>query len=97
MSSNFLFKPYVILTVAVAVQSFHILEHMVQVIQKFVLQFPVAHGILGASLDFERGFGRLYKDTNQKDAAYLWTGYFRSSISIMALHRTCSKVRSTLN
>lgn len=53
MSSDFLFKPYVILTVAVAVQSFHILEHIVQVIQKFVLQLPVAHGILGASLDFE--------------------------------------------
>ncbi len=53
MSSDFLFKPYVILTVAVAVQSFHILEHIVQVIQKFVLQFPVAHGIPGASLDFE--------------------------------------------
>jgi hypothetical protein len=29
------------------------LEHIVQVIQKFVLQFPVAHGILDASLDFE--------------------------------------------
>jgi hypothetical protein len=53
MSSDFLFKPYVILTVSVAVQSFHILEHIVQVIQKFVLLLPVAHGILGASLDFE--------------------------------------------
>ena len=57
MSSDFLFKPYMILTVDVAVQSFHMLEHMIQVIQKFVLQFPIAHGILGASLDFERGFG----------------------------------------
>jgi hypothetical protein len=53
MSSDFLFKPYVILVLAVAVQSFHMLEHIVQVIQKFVLQYPVAHGVLGASLDFE--------------------------------------------
>jgi hypothetical protein len=53
MNKDPLFKPYVILTVAVTVQSFHMLEHIVQVIQKFVLQFPVAHGILGASLDFE--------------------------------------------
>ena len=45
--------PFVILTVAVAVQSFHMLEHIAQLIQKFVLHFPVAHGILGASLDFE--------------------------------------------
>lgn len=42
-----------ILALAAAVQSFHMLEHIVQVIQKFVLQLPVAHGILGASLDFE--------------------------------------------
>jgi hypothetical protein len=53
MSSDFIFRSYVILTVTVAVQSFHMLEHIVQVIQKFVLQFPVAHGIIGASLDFE--------------------------------------------
>ena len=52
MSSDFLFKPYVILTVDVAIQSFHMLQHMVQVIQKFVLQFPIAHGILGASNGF---------------------------------------------
>jgi hypothetical protein len=53
MSNDPLFKPFVILTLAVAVQSFHMLEHIVQVLQKFVLQLPVAHGILGASLDFE--------------------------------------------
>lgn len=53
MSNDFLFKPYVILTVAIAVQSFHMLEHIAQLVQKFVLQLPVAHGILGASLDFE--------------------------------------------
>jgi hypothetical protein len=53
MSSDFIFRCYVILTVTVAVQSFHMLEHIVQVIQKFVLEFPVAHGIIGASLDFE--------------------------------------------
>ena len=53
MSSDFIFRSYVILTVTVAVQSFHMLEHIVQVIQKFVLEFPVAHGIIGASLDFE--------------------------------------------
>ena len=53
MNNDPLFKPFVILTLAVAVQSFHMLEHIVQVLQKFVLQLPVAHGILGASLDFE--------------------------------------------
>jgi hypothetical protein len=53
MSNDLLFKPYVILTVAIAVQSFHMLEHIAQVVQKFVLQLPVAHGLLGASLDFE--------------------------------------------
>jgi len=47
------FRPYLILTLAVAVQSFHMLEHIAQLIQKFVLHLPVAHGILGASLDFE--------------------------------------------
>lgn len=52
VSNDLLFKPYVILTIAVAVQSFHMLEHIAQVVQKFVLQVP-AHGILGASLDFE--------------------------------------------
>ena len=52
-SNDVLFKPYVILTVAIAVQSFHMLEHIAQLVQKFVLQLPVAHGILGASLDFE--------------------------------------------
>lgn len=53
MSQDPLFKPYVILAVAVAVQSFHMLEHIAQLVQKFVLQLPTAHGILGASLDFE--------------------------------------------
>jgi len=53
MNNDPLLKPFVILTLAVAVQSFHMLEHIVQVIQKFILQLPVAHGILGASLDFE--------------------------------------------
>jgi hypothetical protein len=53
MSNDPLFKPFLILTLAVAVQSFHMLEHIVQVIQKFILLLPVAHGILGASLDFE--------------------------------------------
>ena len=53
MNNDPLFKPFVILTLAVAVQSFHMLKHIVQVVEKFILQLPVAHGILGASLDFE--------------------------------------------
>jgi hypothetical protein len=47
------FIPYVILTIALAVQSFHMLEHIAQLVQKFVLNSPTAHGLLGASLDFE--------------------------------------------
>lgn len=47
------FRTYVILTLALAVQSFHMLEHIVQLIQKFVLNISAAHGLLGASLDFE--------------------------------------------
>ena len=41
MTGDFLFKPYVILAVAVAVQSFHMLEHIVQVIQKFALSISL--------------------------------------------------------
>jgi hypothetical protein len=47
------FMPYVILTIALAVQSFHMLEHIAQLVQKFVLNIHAAHGLLGASLDFE--------------------------------------------
>ena len=53
MNNDPFFRPYAILAIAVAVQSFHMLEHIAQVVQKFVLQLPVAYGILGASLDFE--------------------------------------------
>ena len=35
------------------VQAAHMTEHVAQVIQKFVLLMPVAHGFLGAWFDFE--------------------------------------------
>jgi hypothetical protein len=60
MSSDFIFRSYVILTVTVAVQSFHMLQHIVQVIQKFVLEFPVAlHLRLYGSLSVRLSNGRM--------------------------------------
>lgn len=41
-----------VFTAAVVIQSPHMIEHIAQVIQKFWLKLPVAHGILGM-LDFE--------------------------------------------
>lgn len=35
------------------VQSFHMIEHVAQVLQKFVLGQPEAHGLLGTIFDFE--------------------------------------------
>jgi hypothetical protein len=37
------------------VQSVHMLEHVAQVIQKFALGQPEAHGLFGAIFDFESG------------------------------------------
>ncbi len=37
----------------VIVQGAHIVEHVAQVIQKFLLGFSQAHGLLGAAFDFE--------------------------------------------
>lgn len=41
------------LTAILTVQSLHMLEHVAQVLQKFVLGQPEAHGLLGAIFDFE--------------------------------------------
>jgi hypothetical protein len=41
------------LLVLLIVQSAHMVEHIAQVIQKFVLLMPTAHGLLGAIFDFE--------------------------------------------
>lgn len=41
------------MVIAVVVQSFHMVEHVSQIIQKFVLKLPVAHGVLGEFLDLE--------------------------------------------
>lgn len=46
-------KSFMILIIAILVQSFHMIEHVAQLIQKFVLNSSSAHGILGASLDLE--------------------------------------------
>lgn len=84
MSNDILFKPYVILTVAIAVQSFHMLEHVAQVVQKFVLQLPVAHGLLGASLDFEPvhfAFNVLYLSL----VAAVWVSFRKTPIRKMNL------------
>lgn len=41
-----------VFTAAVVIQSLHMVEHIAQVIQKFVLGMSVAHGLIGM-LDFE--------------------------------------------
>jgi hypothetical protein len=44
---------YTLLTAVVLVQSAHMVEHVAQVIQKFVLGRKDAHGLLGAIFDLE--------------------------------------------
>jgi hypothetical protein len=44
---------FIILIIAMLVQSFHMVEHIAQIVEKFVLNHPQAHGVLGKSLDFE--------------------------------------------
>ena len=41
------------LSAALIVQSAHMVEHVAQVIQKFILRQPESHGLLGAIFDFE--------------------------------------------
>ena len=53
MSNSVSFKLTVVIMTAVVVQSFHMVEHVSQIIQKFVLKLPVAHGVLGEFLDLE--------------------------------------------
>ena len=48
------FKQFVYMFVAtVVIQTLHMVEHVAQVFQKFVLDFPYAHGLIG-SLDLEQ-------------------------------------------
>ena len=42
------FKQFVYMFVAtVVIQTLHMVEHVAQVLQKFVLDFPYAHGLIG--------------------------------------------------
>jgi hypothetical protein len=42
-----------VFTGALVLQGFHFVEHIAQVIQKFFLKLPEAHGLLGAAFDTE--------------------------------------------
>ncbi len=42
-----------VLGAAMLIQAAHMVEHIAQVIQKFILDRPKAHGLLGAAFDFE--------------------------------------------
>ena len=48
------FKQFVYMFVAtIVIQTLHMVEHVAQVLQKFVLDFPYAHGLIG-SFDLEQ-------------------------------------------
>ncbi len=48
------FKQFVYMFIAtLAIQTLHMAEHVAQVVQKFVLDYPYAHGLIG-SLDLEQ-------------------------------------------
>lgn len=44
---------FIIITLSLFVQSVHMFEHISQTIQKFVLNYQLAHGIIGSKIDLE--------------------------------------------
>lgn len=44
---------FIIITTSIFVQSIHMMEHISQTIQKFVLNYQVAQGIIGSKVDLE--------------------------------------------
>lgn len=46
-------KSILFLMIAIFVQSFHMLEHIFQIVQKFALQLSTSRGLVGESLDVE--------------------------------------------
>ena len=53
MTNRYALAATIGLIATLTVQSVHMLEHVAQVLQKFVLRQPEAHGLLGAIFDFE--------------------------------------------
>jgi hypothetical protein len=53
MTNRYALAATVGLIATLTLQSVHMLEHVAQVLQKFVLRQPEAHGLLGAIFDFE--------------------------------------------
>jgi hypothetical protein len=53
LTNDFFMKTFAFVSIAVAIQLLHMLEHVSQVIQTFIQNSPSAHGLLGQSVAIE--------------------------------------------